>query len=1018
MSNWKHLVGGVAMTALTAAYVQVAEAQVTTSSVQGRVTNESGAPISGASVTIRNTDTGFTRTTETSGSGFFSVRSLPVAGSYTVETSVDGYRISRIEDIGLVLGDATNLDFSLESSDETMTMDAIIISARSIPSIQVAVGPSSTFSSEDLQNAPTVNRNFVDVLRIDPLISVDESRGDINPINCGGRNSRFNSFTLDGVRTNDGFGLNSNGYPTERQPYPYDAIETVAVEMAPFDVEYGGFTACAINAVTKSGTNEFHGSVFFDYTSNDLRGDSLEGEKLNRDDYDETQYGLHLSGPIVKDKLFFAVSYEKLDGAEVFTRGVEGSGALNEVPITQAELDEITQIARDLYNYDTGTLPSSADEEDEKLLIKFDWNISDNHRAAFTYNYNDGFNITPSDGDLDDEIEFEPHYYERGAELNSYSGFLFSDWTDRFSTELRLGYVDLQNRQLTLGGNDFGEIRVETGDVDVYLGGDDSRQSNELDYQILSLGAKGFYNVGDHDVTFGYEREQLEIYNLFVQHTETEIRFRGGIDAFRAGTPSAIYYNNSPNNIPAEAAADWGYAIDTLYAQDKWQITDKVQIIAGLRYDYWSTDDKPAENADFVADYGFSNSQTLDGADLIQPRIAVNFEPTESLSLRAGIGIFSGGDPNVWLSNTYSANNVNQFGVRGRNFGYTDGSRTLFDDDIVWKGCEEGVPEGAGWCIPGELFDAVTAGEGANFEINYLDPDFEIPSEVKFNVGGTWAADFGGPSWIGGEYLIEGDIIVAKGQNSPMWRHADLERIGTTEGDFPGYPVYDSVREPAFVLTNSDEGNEAFSAAFTVAKDYGNGFDWQFGYAYSDAQDVQPMTSSVAFSNYVFRAFTDPEEDVLSTTDYNTKHRMTFFANYEKAFFGDYLSRVSIFGLAKSGSPYSITYDGGTGTATIYGFTPWLDFQNNVLPIGNERNGEESDWWGKIDLSFSQELPGIMSGHRTRLYVDIDNFTNMLNDEWGILREHSQRETIGSVSPSRIGDASSWEARIGIAYEF
>ena len=196
-----------------------------------------------------------------------------------------------------------------------------------------------------------------------------------------------------------------------------------------------GVQTCAlpIYAVTKSGTNEFHGVAFFDYTSDNLRGDSLEGSDVTLADFDEKRYGIQIGGPIVKDKLFFSVAYEKLEGANTFDRGPLGSGAINEVNITQAELDEIADIARNVYNYDPGTIPSSFSNEDEKLLVKLDWNINNNHRAAFTYNYNDGFNTVESDGDID-EFEFSNHLYERGTELNQYVGQVFSDWTDNVST--------------------------------------------------------------------------------------------------------------------------------------------------------------------------------------------------------------------------------------------------------------------------------------------------------------------------------------------------------------------------------------------------------------------------------------------------------------------------------------------------------------------------------------------------------------------------------------------------------
>ena len=409
---------------------------------------------------------------------------------------------------------------------------------------------------------------------------------------------------------NDNFGLNSNGYPTERIPFSYDAVEQVAVELAPFDVQYGGFSACNINAVTKSGTNEIHGYLFGDYTNDGLRADTLEGDDITTGEYDEYRYGFGVGGPIIKDKLFFFAAYEKLEGVNLFDRGPIGSGAVNEVDITQAEVDEIRNIAMELYGYDPGTIPTSADNSDEKILVKLDWNISNDHRASFTYNWNDGFNIAQSDGDSD-ELEFSNHLYERGAELTAYAGSLYSDWTDNFSTEIRVAYSELDNRQVSVGGTDFGEITIETDDVDVYLGGDDSRQANKLYYETLSLALKGYYSAGNHNFSFGYEREALDVFNMFVQHVETEIDFDANSEAtlpgvfdpaienFRLGLADNVDYNNSPTGDPNNAAADWGYEINTLYGQDEIDLGNGVIVIAGLRYDWYTTDDAPETNPDF-----------------------------------------------------------------------------------------------------------------------------------------------------------------------------------------------------------------------------------------------------------------------------------------------------------------------------------------------------------------------------------------------------------------------------------
>lgn len=1053
MSNWKLLSGVAAASIMTAAIVAPAEAQVTTSEVSGSVATESGAALSDALVTVTNTATGLTRSTRTSSTGNFSIRSLPVGAGYSVTVTADGFQGRTVEDVALTLGDTARLQFAL-TADEARTLDTIVVTASAADLVQTAVGPNATFGIDTLQNAPTANRSIVDVLRIDPRVYVDESRGDVNPVQCGGKNPRFNSLTLDGVRLNDGFGLNDSGFPTERQPFPFDAIEQVAIELAPFDVEYGGFTACNINAVTKSGTNEFHGSVFYDFTSDDLRGDTLEGDSIQLTPFEETRYGAQLSGPIVQDKLFFSVAYEKLEGTNTFDRGPEGSGAVNEVSgLTQAQLDEIANIAQTVYQYDPGGVPSAADNEDEKLLVKLDWNINDQHRANFTYNYNDGFNITESDGDPD-EFEFANHLYERGAELNQYVGALYSDWTPNFSTEFRIGQVELDNRQISVGGTDFGEITIETGDVDIYLGGDDSRSRNKLSYEIFQVAAKGFYQFDNHAITFGWEREAIDIFNVFVANNQTEIDFenislydvntwtdtdgdgrieRGeadlfatvsAIEAFRLGYAENIAYNNAPSLNPDDAAAIWGYATDTFYIQDEFQVTDTVSVIAGLRYDHWTTDDTPETNADFLADYGFSNGQTLDGEGLLQPRFAFTWDAKDNLTVRGGFGLYSGGDPNVWLSNTYNNNNVLQFGADGSQIGLeirednvmidpntqsiedalAAASTSVLDPSVAYGLCEDGVPvQGPGWCIQQGLVDAVAAGDGSNFEINFLDPDFKIPSEWKFAIGATWIADLPMDNFLGGEYVVNADFLHSQGQNSAIVLRADLDQVGT---DANGYPQFASNREGAFVLTNADDGNESTTVSFSVAKDYDNGFDWAAGYAYNDNKETQPMTSAVFFSSYNNRAAFDPQAQTLATSDYNIKHRFTLLANYEKAFFGDYYTTFTAFATARSGLPFSLA-----GGDADFGFFNEVE----VLQPGVERNSEESDWWTKVDLRVEQEFPGLRPQDRSSAFVVIDNLTNLINDDWGVLVEPGFPPI---DAQSRVGDASLWQVRLGVRYEF
>lgn len=442
--------------AMTVGLSAPALAQQTTSAIRGNVTTAAGELVPGARITVLDTRTGASRELTATNTGGFSLRGLPVGGPYTI-TVRDARGTSTLEDIYLNLGETANLTVQL---DGQRAMETVVVTASASAGAARTLGPTASFNLDDLQSAPAVNRDIKDLIRIDPRVYIDEAFAD--SIQCAGANSRFNSLTLDGIRTNDNFGLNSNGYPTVRIPFSYDAISQVSVELAPFDVQYGGFTACNINAVTKSGDNEFHGGVFFDYTDDSLRGDELEGDKITVGEFDEKRYGFNVGGPIIADTLFFFTAYEKLEGVSLFDRGPADSNAA--VPVlgfSQAQYDEILDIARTRYNYEPGGLVSSLPVEDEKLIARLDWQINSDHRASFIYNYNEGNVVRQSDSDSD-EFEYSNHYYDQIGELESYVVSVFSDWTENFSTELRVGTSDFEATVAPLAGTEFGEVQINT----------------------------------------------------------------------------------------------------------------------------------------------------------------------------------------------------------------------------------------------------------------------------------------------------------------------------------------------------------------------------------------------------------------------------------------------------------------------------------------------------------------------------------------------------------------------------
>jgi hypothetical protein len=382
-------------------------AQETSSGISGKIVTPAGTPAAGTAVKIIHLPSGTVRNAVVNNSGSFNLKGLRVGGPYQIIVDSQTFQDTTVDGVFLELGETFDVNVALQSDQ---SIEVINVTASQVStSIFGSNSPGTVFNLADLENSPAINRDIKDVIRTDPRVYIDESRSD--SVQCAGASPRFNSLTLDGVRLNDNFGLNSNGYPTERMPFSFDAIEQVAVELAPFDVQYGGFTACNINAVTKSGTNEIHGGVFFDYTSDSFRGEEVKGDKQENGDYTEKRYGFNVGLPLIKDELFVFAAYEKVEGVQLFGYAARDNGR-----VTSAEIAEITQIAADVYNYDVGGFPASAPVEDEKLLVKLDWNISDQHRASFVYNWNDGFSISQSDTGSS-RLSFGYHLYERGAEL-------------------------------------------------------------------------------------------------------------------------------------------------------------------------------------------------------------------------------------------------------------------------------------------------------------------------------------------------------------------------------------------------------------------------------------------------------------------------------------------------------------------------------------------------------------------------------------------------------------------------
>ncbi len=1025
----------------------MAMANDTSSSIRGHITGPNGNAAAGTKVTIVHLPSGSTKSATVNEAGLFSAKGLRVGGPYKIVVDSERFEDTQLNDVFLKLGKAYPVTVALKTKNN---IEQIVVTGSKLSALSGGTGPSANFSVEDLENSPAINRDLKDIVRADPRIFIDESRGD-DAIQCGGGNPRFNSMTLDGVRMNDNFGLNDNGYPTVRAPFSFDAIEQVSVELAPFDVKYGGFTSCNFNAVTKSGENDIHGRVFYDYTNDSLQGDKIEGEDFDSGDFSEKRYGFSVGLPLLEDKLFLFTSYEKLEGAQIFEYPKFGEDSA----VTQADIDRVAQISRDVYQYDAGSMPASMPVEDEKLLVKLDWNISDEHRASLVYNYNDGFKLSQSD---DWAVTMDSHFYNRGAEFQSFVGSLYSDWTDDFSTEIRIGKADLDADVASLdAASSFGEVQIRHNGTTIFLGPDDSRQSNDLNWDNLTFKLAGTYYLDEHTITAGYEYEKLNVFNLFMQHTQGEFRFNS-IDDFENGMADRVYYNNSAGtNNPEDVGASFSYALHTFYAQDEYTFTDiDMTLTYGLRYDRYTSDDLPTLNPNFKARYGYDNQKNMDGIDLLQPRVGFNWQAADNMEVRGGIGLYSGGNPNVWVSNSYSNDGVTQIGLR--------------ENDVDLFNTQMTGDNRPGYDIPQSMYDEIqntTIGEGDG-AVNSIAHDFEIPSAWKLALGATFTTE--------DDYVFAVDVLHTKNQDSATITDLAMEK--TTETLPDGRPMYaekTNRRNGDYQLSNiegSDASATVISAA--VSKEFDNGIDVTMSYAFTKSEDRNPMTSATSGSNYGNLAVTDPGNPGLATSNYEVPHRFTMKLGYNIELFEGLKTRFNLLGQASEGRPYSYTFENSdrgfgdqnwngsrsllyiplendpnvvyspefleedeNGVSQLSQMNDWIAAKGLTRGQITGRNDYNADWWVKFDLKISQEIPGFMEGHKGQAYFTIKNIGNMLNDDWGVLKEGAfvgnrmvraninddgQYEFTQFNEDNAVQDtkqnASVWQIRMGVSYRF
>ncbi len=991
--------------------MQVVHGQgVTTGGMNGKITDEKGEVLPGATVIAIHTPTGSRYGNVSDLSGFFRIPNMKAGGPYKVTISFVGYDNFEQDNIFIALGRTIKLDATL--SEGATKLDELVVSAP-----QDAIfdgnrnGASTSVSEEQLAQLPNASRTLNDFVRLTPQASFTSGGG----LSIAGTNNRYNSIFIDGAVSNDVFGLADNGQNGGQiaglSLISMDALEQVQVDVSPYNVTLGGFAGGSISAVTRSGTNEFEGSAYYLVRNQSLAGKTpgflevpgKEREKL--DDFSAKTYGFRLGGPIIKDKLFFFVNGEiqKDQTPRPFDFDTYTGG------VTQAEVDNLVSVLRNTYNYDPGSYEDVISElKAQKFLIKLDYNINENHKLTVRHSYNNGENFSPSSSSSS-RIRFENGGVFFPSKTNSSTIELNSNFGNK-SNKLVIGRTTVLDDRDPMG-SDFPYVDIVDGDIE--FGSEQFSTANLLDQKITTLTNNFNIYKGKHTITLGTHNEFYNIRNVFVRQNFGYYEF-DDIDAFLNNNPneySSSYslVDNVRGDQTAAAAAFKAMQLG-LYVQDEIQVNDKLRVTAGIRVDMPMFTDDPATSSvinwsatkSAIESFGYDLKGAAPGkapgAQLLwAPRFGFNYDAKgdQTVQIRGGIGIFTSRVPFVWPGGMYNNNGLSvggTFQTSGVSF-----NPNPYDQPTVGDfGGTDDVPQG---------------------QMDLFVDDFKYPQVLRTSIG----VDHQLPWW---GLVASAELIFTKTLNNVFYENLNLkpstERFGGTPDNRPIFDRRDEVDDQysrILLGSNTSEGSTK-NFTFSLTKPFDNGLTANVSYNYGTATSIFEGTSSQNSSQWrgVY-SINGRNNATVGRSDFAAGSRVLASVSYTKEYAGFMATTVSLFYNGQQGSPFSYTYNRDISNqdsrerSLIYvpansneivfdesdrsAALQWADldaYLSNDPYLKNkrgqyaEKNMARTPFTNIVDLKLVQDFYlENMNGKKHRLQVsfDIFNFTNLLNKDWG-----------------------------------
>ncbi|MTI29006.1 TonB-dependent receptor [Fulvivirga kasyanovii] len=1011
---------------------------VTTAAIRGKVTDDAGQGLPGATVIAFHEPTGTQYGTSTRPDGKYNLPNLKVGGPYTVKVTYIGYTEQQQENINLLLGQVLEIDFNLD--EDITTLGEVVITGNNETFNSDRTGAAEAFDNAEIRKLPTITRSASDIYRLTP-----SSDGN----SFAGRNDQYNNFSLDGSIFNNPFGLDAAtpGGQTDAQPVSLDAIEQIQVAVSPYDVTQSGFTGASINAVTKSGTNEFSGTVFGFYRTDEFTGSKVKGDEVVVGDLKQLQTGISIGGPIVKDKLFFFANFEMERRDDLGSNFVAKNGPqdlINESRVEEANLIAVSD-ALAAVGYETGAYQGFIHEtNNQKGIIKLDWSINSKHTITATYNFLDALKQKPAHptalgrrGPDATTLQFRNSGYQINNKIHS--GLI--EWKalfgNKFSNKLQAGFTKFDDSRDPFS-SPFPVINIYKDGIPYIIAGHEPFSiHNRLEQNVLQFTDNFEMYFGDHTITVGTSFEKFSFDNSFNLGVYDPFpwliqggTFGGGVDindfltraeagefdTWKADT-EAIFNQNNANDSWALAETNVGQW--ALYAQDQWLVTDNLTVTAGIRMDlplYFDTGDNITKNEDGVTYYDednnpvtFDNTKLPDQTPLISPRVGFNWDikGDKSIQFRGGSGLFTGRLPFVWIGNQ-------------------------------------------------------VANPSTGF-LNITHPDFQFPQ--------VWRTSLGLDKKLGKGWLATIDLAYTKDINAMLVRDyslrtptANLQGVDNRAIYAPSDIVtYDGGRAANYVFTNSDEGR-SFNATFEIERNWDNGIYTSLAYNYLDAKSVSSIESEISSDAFALNPVVgNANEAVLAPSIYGNKHR--FVGNANKTFKyggGKWATTVSFYLEYARGGRFSYTYSGdlnGDGSVLndlLYIPTDseldqmnfvndaqreaYRDFieQDDYLSDNRgdyaERYAVLSPWYSRWDMRLLQDY-NLSNGHTIQFSIDILNVGNLISSDWGVREFPTNVQPVGvSVTngvPTYSFDGtltesytpvtnllSRWQLQFGLRYSF